>query len=215
MRNAMTALTRRTFLGFAVATAACSAVGGTAYALGGSSELLRPPGAQDEPHLQGACVKCDRCRSVCPTGVIGVASVSDGWLNARTPVLDFRRGLCDFCGECERVCPTGAIRPFDEAVEKIGMAIVQKDRCIAYFDGCHECADACPYEAIAVDEAGHPVVDPALCNGCGLCENICPALVYRTFSGGRRRGIQVVPLAEYERLGATVAEGDDAPVADA
>ena len=160
--------------------------------------------------LFSACIKCDRCRSVCPTGVIGVGHVEDGLLNARTPVLDFRRGICDFCGLCQRVCPTGAIGNFDETAEKIGMAIVQTDRCIAYFDGCRECSDACPYDAITLDEGSHPVVDPEHCNGCGVCENICPALVYRSFSGGTRRGIQVVTIERYEEIGGTVASGEGA-----
>lgn len=206
----MQTCTRRAFLGLAVATVACTAVGGTAYALGTGDDLLRPPGAQDEQRFLSACLKCDRCRSVCPTSAIEVASVNDGFLNARTPVLDFRHGACDFCGLCERVCPTGAIRPFDETTEKVGMAIVQKDRCIAYFDGCCECEEACPFDAISLDGQGHPVVDAELCNGCGVCENICPALVYRSFSGGNRRGIRVVPMAEYEHIGATVVDGEGA-----
>lgn len=202
--------TRRAVVGLAAATAACAALGGTVKAFAGEMPLLRPPGAQDEAMLWAACIKCDRCRSICPTGVIGVASAGDGFVNARTPVLDFHRGLCDFCGLCERVCPTGAIGPFDESTEKVGMAVVQKDRCIAYFDGCRECADACPYEAISLDEAAHPIVDPQLCNGCGVCENICPALVYRSFSGGTRRGIQVVTMDAYDKIGATVVDGEGA-----
>lgn len=202
--------TRRAFIGLAAATVACTAAGGTAYALGTGEDRLRPPGAQDENHLVAACLKCDRCRSVCPTGVIDVASVDDGFLNARTPILDFHRGLCDFCGRCQQVCPTGAIGAFDEYADKIGMAIVQKDRCIAYFDGCRECADACPFEAITLDAQDHPVVDPERCNGCGICENICPALVYRSFSGGNRRGIEVVTMERYAALGATTVDGEGA-----
>lgn len=201
-------LSRRSFVGFCAATAACAGVGAAARIAGGSEELLRPPGAQDEPTLQSSCLKCDRCRSICPAGIIGVAHIEDGILNARTPVLDFRKGYCDFCDLCLNVCPTGAIRPFDETKEKIGVAIVQKDRCLAYSNGCEECAQACPYEAITLDSAGYPVVDAAKCNGCGKCENVCPALVYRTFAGGSRRGIVVVPERMYERIGSTVSEGE-------
>ena len=174
--------TRRAFLGFTAATAALAGVGASAIAFAGEGGLLRPPGGQDEGALVAACVKCDRCRSACPTNVVGVAHVEDGLLQARTPVLDFHKGYCDFCGKCQTACPTG--------------------------EGCVECEKACPYEAIALDDVGHPVIDAAKCNGCGVCENVCPALVYRSFAGGSRRGVVVVAPERYERLGRTTVEGE-------
>lgn len=206
--KASSEMSRRSFVGFCAATAACAGVGGAAVALAGSKELLRPPGGQDETHLVSSCLKCDRCRSICPTGAVALAHIEDGFLNARTPTLDFHKGYCDFCDLCARVCPTGAIGHFDETKDKIGVAIVQKDRCVAYFNGCVECEKACPYDAITLDDAGHPLVDPQKCNGCGICENVCPALVYRTFSGGTRRGIVVVPWNAYERISKTVVEDE-------
>ena len=50
-------------------------------------ELLRPPGGQDEANFIAKCLKCDRCRSVCHTSVIGPANLADGLLDARTPVM--------------------------------------------------------------------------------------------------------------------------------
>ena len=170
--------TRRAFLGFTAATAALAGVGASAIAFAGEGGLLRPPGGQDEGALVAACVKCDRCRSACPTNVVGVAHVEDGLLQARTPVLDFHKGYCDFCGKCQTACPTGALGSFDPQRDKLGVAVVQKDRCIAYFEGCVE------------------------------CENVCPALVYRSFAGGSRRGVVVVAPERYERLGRTTVEGE-------
>ena len=204
----MTAMTRRSFVGLAAVCAVGAGVGGAGVAFAGEGELLRPPGGQDERALAAACLKCDRCRSACPTGAVAVASVGDGFLRARTPVLDFHKGYCDFCGKCIEVCPTGALRSFDETAEKLGVAVVQKDRCIAYFEGYVECEKACPYDAIALDDVGHPVIDAAKCNGCGVCENVCPALVYRSFAGGSRRGVVVVAPERYERLGRTTVEGE-------
>lgn len=206
----MAGYTRRSFMGFCGTAAALAVFGGAVKAVDGTAEtdLLRPPGAQDELHLLAACVKCDRCRSVCHTGAISVAEVGDGFLRARTPKLDFHKGICDFCGDCQRVCPTGAIGGFDPATDKVGIAVVQEDRCLAYFQGCVECQEACPYDAISLDANGHPVVDDDLCNGCGVCEEICPALVYRAFMGGRRRGIVVVSPSRYQKLGKTVVEDE-------
>lgn len=194
----MSALSRRSFIGIVATCAACAGVGGAGVAFAGQGELLRPPGGQDERALLAACLKCDRCRSVCPTGVVSVASVNDGFLCARTPKLDFHRGYCDFCDKCIQVCPTGALRPFDESRETIGLAVVQEDRCLSFFQGCITCEDSCAFEALSFVN-GHPVVDGDRCNGCGQCEFECTALVYGTFAGGTRRGIVVVPAKEAEK----------------
>ena len=162
----MTAMTRRSFVGLAAVCAVGAGVGGAGVAFAGEGELLRPPGGQDERALAAACLKCDRCRSV---------------------------------------CPTGALRSFDETAEKLGVAVVQKDRCLSYFQGCTVCEDSCAFDALAFVD-GHPVVDGDACNGCGQCEFECTALVYGTFAGGTRRGIVVVPPEAAGQLGRTVVE---------
>lgn len=205
----MNAMTRRSFVGVCASVAACAGIGGGVRLLGTNDTLLRPPGAQNEDHLIAACVRCDRCRSVCPTGVIAVAHVEDGFVNARTPILDFHKGYCDYCGKCLEVCAPKAIGSFDESVDKIGVAVVLEDRCVAYFGGCVQCVGACPYGAISLDAANHPVVDAEVCNGCGRCVDACPALVYRSFVGGTHRGIEVVSPAVYGRLGSTTVESEN------
>jgi ferredoxin-type protein NapG len=161
-----------------------------------STDLLRPPGGQDEISFISKCLKCDRCRSICPTSVIGVAHMEDGILNARTPVMKFHLGSCTFCKKCTEVCPTQALVPFDIKTVKIGLATVT-DRCIAWNSGgCVVCHRACPYQAITLDTLNRPVVDSAKCNGCGVCEKVCPALVLRTYIGGTVRGIEVRPTSQ-------------------
>ena len=161
-RKAAARLTRRGFLAGAAGMLGCAAVGGFAAATKAEGALLRPPGGQDESRLWGACVKCDRCRSACPRGVVAVAAVEDGFLNARTPKLDFRRGFCDFCldGEsmrCVASCPTGALAAgFDPHSSKLGMAVVDGEECLLYRVGSRKCSKqcvaACPFEALSFDE---------------------------------------------------------------
>ena len=89
--------------------------------------------------------------------------------------------------------------------DRLGVAVVQKDRCLSYFQGCTVCEDSCAFDALAFVD-GHPVVDGDACNGCGQCEFECTALVYGTFAGGTRRGIVVVPPEAAGQLGRTVVE---------
>lgn len=183
---------RRTLVAGGALVAANFAVGGVAHALDGNEAPLRPPSAEDEARFKAACLKCDRCRSICPQGCIRTGMLEDGLLNWRTPIMDFRRGICDFCGKCEDVCPTDCLVGVDAKRNHIGTAVIDEERCIAWIQGgCRICVDACPYEALAIDESGRPLVDAARCNGCGVCENRCPSNTYRSFAGGSKRGINV------------------------
>ena len=185
-------LTRRDFLAAAGGIAVFAALGSIAR-FSQSGELLRPPGAPDEKSFLARCIRCDRCRGVCPASAIGGG---EGFTAARTPVLNFRLGYCDFCAKCVEVCPTEALRPFDKKTVRIGLAEIT-DRCIAWNSGgCTICVEQCPWQAIFFDGLRRPVIDAAKCNGCGLCENVCPALVLRSYLGGTVRGIIVRPLKE-------------------
>ena len=185
-------------MGVASATALV-AVGGIGRMLTGNVELLRPPGGQDAHLLDGGCIKCDRCRSVCPTGVIDVAHIEDGLIHARTPKMDFKKGLCDFCGgefKCAKNCPTQALAfDFDPTVDKIGMAVVEKSECLLYRSGLgmcsKQCIAACRFDALSLDEHGRLVIDENLCNGCGACEHDCPSSSYASYTGSGKRGINI------------------------
>lgn len=193
----MPGISRRTAVAGLGGVAALFALGGAGTALAGEGALLRPPGGQDEARFIGACLKCDKCRSICPEGCLTTCVLEDGLVNYRTPRADFRKGACTFCGECAAVCPTGALGPFDPAVDRIGVAVVDRGECIAWQKGgCRVCADACAYGAIALDAQGCPVVDEAACNGCGRCEQACPSASWRAYSGARNRGINVVAVGK-------------------
>ena len=208
-------ISRKAFLGLGVATVASCALGGVAWASAPEDGLLRPPVVDDDLAFASRCLRCYRCVEACHTRAIVPAPLEKGIVSWSTPTLDFHRGPCDFCDECVRVCPTGALRSCDpEAPDqgRIGVAVVQPDRCIAYEYGCDICEVACPYQAITLRDGGIPYVDGAKCNGCGECEYQCPALVYRSFSGGTRRGIVVeteaVAFRSKEEEGERYGEGD-------
>ncbi|MDR1014593.1 MAG: 4Fe-4S dicluster domain-containing protein [Coriobacteriales bacterium] len=225
-RAAPRGISRRGLLAGAAGAALLLGLGGVARATAGDTVPLRPPGGQGEQRFIAACIHCDRCRGVCPRGVIGTCGIEDGIVNMRTPTLDFhvatakayRRGaahadqeavlakpyealldaggsgFCDFCMLCAKNCPTGALAAFDPDRHWIGEARIVPRSCIAFdkLGGCRKCVDYCPFGAISLDEGKRPVVQPEKCNGCGVCENICPSSTYRTFRSGLQRGIEVV-----------------------
>ena len=57
---------------------------GAAAKLQASGPVVRPPGGQDEEAFLGLCIRCDRCRSVCPTSAVGVGTIAQG-LRAMRP----------------------------------------------------------------------------------------------------------------------------------
>ena len=205
----MNEVTRRTLIAGGAGAAVLLALGGvTKYAFS-FPPLLRPPGGQDEDHFIATCIKCDRCRSICPLNCIAVANMNDGLLNARTPKLDFHIGYCDFCNLCIECCPTGALAPFNPDKEWIAPAVIDNNLCIAYGTvggGCRKCIEGCPFGAITADSEGRPLVNADKCNGCGYCEYICPSNSYRVFSGVRKRAI-TVEADKGARTGSLVAEG--------
>ncbi|MBI4863904.1 MAG: 4Fe-4S dicluster domain-containing protein [Candidatus Riflebacteria bacterium] len=161
--------------------------------------LLRPPGALPGPLFLQRCIRCGQCQSACPTGIIVPACLQAGRDGMLTPILDFSRGVCpQKCSACQKVCPTGALatQSADERrVCRIGFARASPDLCVRPGGKlCRLCLESCPFNAITVGVPGHPSlpkVEPGLCTGCGVCENVCP--VGRTARGS---AIRVHPVWE-------------------
>lgn len=199
----MAGLSRRGFLVSAGVFAGLIATGSAANALAVDKVVLRPPGSAAESDFLSRCMRCQKCTAVCHARVIQPLSIVESIKGASTPTLDFSRNYCDFCAldnngnpRCAEVCPTGALAPQTGKPFINGIAVVNERSCIAWdWKGCTVCVEECPQEAIALDELNRPVVDTALCDGCGLCELICPSASLRSYGDERSeaKGIVVVP----------------------
>ena len=139
-----------------------------------------PPGAESLERFASLCTGCQLCVSVCPHQALHTEMSGKNMLQ---PSLKFTNGYCHAeCTACSRVCPTGAIRPLEARVKRrlqLGRAILHLEICLVRTEGapCTECARHCPASAIILaDVQGFrmPVVDSALCTGCGACEFHCP-----------------------------------------
>lgn len=145
-----------------------------------NNRLIRPPGALPESKFVSVCTGCGECLKVCPNNALQSTFLEAGLAGLYTPRLIPRIGYCEeHCNFCGQVCPTEAILPLSvEEKQKIqiGVAKIDKTRCIAYEDGkiCLVCNEQCSYLAIIGDEKKRPVVKEEICTGCGICENKCP-----------------------------------------
>jgi ferredoxin-type protein NapF len=145
-----------------------------------NNRLIRPPGALPEKNFVSVCTGCGECLKVCPNNALQSTFLEAGLAGLYTPRLVPRIGYCEeYCNFCGRVCPTEAIRPLSvEEKRKIqmGVAKIDKTRCIAYEEGkiCLVCNEQCSYHAVVGDDKKRPMVKEEICTGCGICENKCP-----------------------------------------
>ena len=211
-------VSRRSFVIGAAGSAAlvCLGAWGAARASGGEA-VLRPPGAQDEERFASLCIRCEKCREVCPENVLRTLGVEKGPVAARTPTMDFHRGWCSFCKDandgrplCAEVCPTHAIQVPETARAQdvvIGVAEINRDWCLAWqHKKCKVCVEECPYEAVVFDDSMRPVMRAENCNGCGLCEHVCISLSSSSVApDATSRAIVVRPQAQAQTQAQTKA----------
>jgi len=163
-------------------------------------DAVRPPGALHEEAFLARCITCSACMAACPTGVIVSDLGKTGVEGLFTPVLAMRRGWCEpSCIRCMEVCPTAALVEVDPKAKqaigsppevRIGTAFVDRGRCLPWAMDipCIVCEEMCPTSPKAiwletvdrtrrdgsVVHLQRPSIEPAMCTGCGLCENRCP-----------------------------------------
>lgn len=140
-----------------------------------ANEVL-PPGADRDRRYFALCAACQLCVSACPGGCL---KPSVRLAHFGQPVMDFRRGYClPSCTRCGSVCPEGAIRQLtaeERTTVHVGRAVWSKDLCLRTTgENCTACVRKCPVRAIHL-VAGFPIVDAAVCIGCGACEHVCPS----------------------------------------
>ena len=157
-------------------------------------QFMRPPGALKETDFLDKCTRCGQCTQSCPTSFIQPAFFESGFEGLWTPVLDASAGYCLYeCTKCVQVCPTEALKKMslqEKKIFKLGTAVVNKTKCYTYADGmnCTKCEEVCPTPDKAIKFRKEEVwnfqgkrkvinqiyVQPDLCNGCGICEYVCP-----------------------------------------
>ncbi len=50
------------------------------------------------------------------------------------------------------------------------ISVVDQERCVA----CLTCVRECPYDVPVISEEGVAYIEPAACQGCGMCASVCP-----------------------------------------
>ena len=158
------------------------------------ARLLRPPGVRDEREFLAKCVRCGECLKVCLRSALYPAALQAGAEGLYTPMVVPRLGYCEYnCTLCGQVCPTGAIPKLAVADKRravIGKAVFDKNHCLPFASQtpCIVCEEHCPipgkairYQTVTETRPDgrrvtlkKPYIVPELCNGCGICENVCP-----------------------------------------
>jgi polyferredoxin len=158
------------------------------------SRLLRPPGVRAEGEFLTKCVRCGECMKVCLKNALYPAAYQAGLAGIYTPLVIPRLGYCEYnCTLCGQVCPTGAIPSLAVEIKRrevIGKAVFDKNHCLPFARkiDCIVCEEHCPIPEKAIrsrdvqtkglDGISRTVKEPyvveEICNGCGICENVCP-----------------------------------------
>jgi ferredoxin-type protein NapG len=143
--------------------------------------FLRPPGVVSEQDIQKRCISCGQCAEVCNFACIAMTP-DHIFIGGETPKIYQRKSPCFLCMKCSDICPTGALRKVERLQSGMGMAHLDRSRCVDYQEKnsimCWTCYERCPLKgtAIVLRNGYIPTVTDA-CVGCGVCEYVCPISV--------------------------------------
>ncbi len=153
------------------------------------------------------CIRCGYCFEHCPlfkhTGwesdaprakIVTAFGLLSGEIKPSEAVAH-KLFSCFYCKRCEAACSSGVqlTEIFTDAKKDLlemgfkgpGTTSITQLNCAR----CLACISACPHEARSYDERRGVVTDPAKCQGCGICVEVCPAgaaLIPNGFGTGRK-----------------------------
>ncbi|MGL4859898.1 MAG: 4Fe-4S binding protein [Enterobacteriaceae bacterium] len=123
---------------------------------------IRPPGAIEETLFNALCTGCGECATACPEQAIT--------LYEQRPEMDFPHHYCNRCHNCAAACPKGLL----QATGTIQAHPQLQGECQNRYLYCDSCAEFCARQAIRWQAGQAPVIENALCDGCGECAFRCP-----------------------------------------
>ena len=138
----------------------------------------RPPGAVAEARFLSDCTRCGDCQSACPHQAITLASERLR-AAAGTPIIDPVESPCMVCPDtpCITACePDVLTRVLGSPFPIMATARIIPHDCLAHLGStCFSCSERCPVPGALNVVDGKPVIDAAICVGCGICAHVCPA----------------------------------------
>jgi ferredoxin len=117
------------------------------------------------------------CVEACPHNAIHTLA-PHVQLGAGTPVMVLDSRACHMCEgfPCAAACPEQALLVPEQPVVRYGTVRIDAGRCLPFLGPeCGACAGLCPpgAEGGLKMQLRKPVVDDAMCVGCGLCIEAC------------------------------------------
>ena len=143
-----------------------------------AANYIRPPYAIAEMEFLLACTRCHACVEACPHQVIFPLSNKLGTEVLGTPALSLVNKACLLCEDfpCVSTCEPQALKKDEQAAAfpKLAKVSINVQTCLPYQGPeCGVCVAACPVDGAIKLDMEKPVIDVAVCVGCGQCRQAC------------------------------------------
>ncbi|MFO1514467.1 MAG: hypothetical protein U1F83_16425 [Verrucomicrobiota bacterium] len=97
------------------------------------------------------------------------------------------------------VRPLQATKPAATSVAAMEqVAIIQGRHCVGLTSFCAACVERCPVAGAMIVQNGMPQVVAAVCTGCGICQQVCPAPTNAVLMLPRQRSTRRQPANSHE-----------------